>query len=136
MSTIAEREAPPRRAVAVPDGFDPVPSIGRVQAVEISVVEDVPGDAEAVAIPVGAAGDGATTLGVAAEALTAVGFDGGPGQTHAVATRDGPLRIGVGLGDATAVDAAAIRDAAGAFALAAKRPGNPPPHNRLPVLVR
>jgi leucyl aminopeptidase len=121
VSTIAEREVPPRRAVAVPDGFDPVPSIGRIQAVEISVVDDVPGDAEAVAIPVDAAGGGATTLGVAAEALKAVGFDGGPGQTHAVATGDGPLRIGVGLGDAAAVDAAAIRDAAAAFALAAKR---------------
>jgi len=118
---IAEREAPPRRAVAVPDGFDPVPSIGRIQAIVISVVDDVPADTEAVAIPVDAKGDGATTLGVPADALKSVGFDGGLGQTHAVATGDGPLRIAVGVGDAASVEAAAIRDAAAAFALAAKR---------------
>ena len=52
---VAEREAPQRRAVAVPDGFDPVPSVGRIRAVEITVVDDVPGEADAVAFPVDAA---------------------------------------------------------------------------------
>jgi leucyl aminopeptidase len=121
MSMVADREAPPRRAVAVPAGFDPVPSIERVRAIDVSVVDDIPGDAEAVAIPVDASGAGTEGLDVGAAALAAVGFEGKPGQTHAIAGGDGPVRVAVGVGDAGSVDAAAIRDAAAAFALAARR---------------
>ena len=119
---VAQREAPQRRAVAVPDGFDPVPSIGRIRAVEITVVDDVPGEADAVAILVDAAGTGAEALGADAAGLASVGFDGGAGQTHLIAD-DGSVRVAVGMGDASGVDAAALRDAAAAFALAARRQG-------------
>jgi len=119
---VAQREAPQRRAVAVPDGFDPVPSIGRIRAVEITVVDDVPGEADAVAILVDAAGTGAEALGADAAGLASVGFDGGAGQTHPIAG-DGSVRVAVGMGDASGVDAAALRDAAAAFALAARRQG-------------
>ena len=122
MSMVAEREAPQRRAVAVPDGFDPVPSVGRIRAVEITVVDDVPGEADAVAFPVDAAGTGAEALGADAAGLTSVGFEGSAGQTHLIAG-DGSVRVAVGIGDAARVDAAALRDAAAAFALAARRQG-------------
>jgi leucyl aminopeptidase len=121
MPMVFDVETSSRRAVAVPDGFDPAPSIGRVRDVEIAVVEDVPGDAEAIAIPVDSNSSGAASLGVEAAALAAVGFDGKAAQTHAVAASGGPIRVAVGVGDASSVDAAEIRDAAAAFALATKR---------------
>ena len=117
---VAERDAPQRRAVAVPDGFDPVPSIGRIRAVEITVVDDVPGEADAVAFPVDAAGTGAEALGADGAGLASVGFEGSAGQTHLIAG-DGSVRVAVGIGDDSSLDAAALRDAAAAFALAARR---------------
>src|SRR4029077_4156311 len=73
MSMVAEREGPQRRAVAVLDGFDPVASIGRLRAVEITVVDEVPGEADAVAFPVDAAGAGAEALGADAAGLASAG---------------------------------------------------------------
>ena len=96
---VAERDAPQRRAVAVPDGFDPVPSVGRIRAVEITVVDDVPGEADAVAFPVDAAGTGAEALGADGAGLASVGFEGSAGQTHLIAG-DGSVRVAVGIGDA------------------------------------
>src|SRR5262245_39061670 len=128
MRLIADSSPVSRRAVAVPDGFDPVPSIGRVRAVDIRVVDAVPVDAEAIPIPADAAGTGGERpgpggagRGLGAGTLKAVGFDGAAGQTHALAASGGPIRVAVGIGDPSRVDAAAIRDAAAAFALATKR---------------
>jgi leucyl aminopeptidase len=109
-----------RRAVRVPSGFDPAPSVGYLPSVKISAVPDVPADAEAVAIAVGSDGSGAAALGLTREALTAAGFDGRAGQTYALAG-DGPLRVAVGVGDPSAMSAPDIRDAAAAFALATRR---------------
>jgi leucyl aminopeptidase len=109
-----------RRAVIVPPDFDPIPS-WRSARVELSAVTSVPADADAIAVPVGADGRGAEALGLDAAALAAVGFDGKPGQTHVVAGIGAPVEIAVGIGDPMSLDGAAIRDAAAAFALAAKR---------------
>ena len=133
MSMVAERQAPQRRAVAVPDGFDPVPSVGRIRAVEITVVDDVPGEADAVAFPVDARQARARRhLAPTRPASRSVGFDGSAGQTHLIAG-DGSVRVAVGVGDVASLDAAALRDAAAAFGRATYRhaPGPPP---ELPAL--
>jgi leucyl aminopeptidase len=118
---VERSEGPVRRAVAVPSGFDRTPSIASVDALRIDVADTIPDGAQAVAIPVAADGTGAEALGLDRASLAAVGFDGRPGQTHALAGGDGPLRVAVGVGDPAAVDAAAIRDAAAAFALGTRR---------------
>jgi leucyl aminopeptidase len=109
---------PGSRAVVVPEDFDPAPS--RHSAVEIRVGDVVPAQAEAVAVPVRADGVGADALGLDSAALAAAGFDGKPGQTYVVAS-SAPVRIAVGVGEARTVRAADVRDAAAAFALAARR---------------
>ena len=114
---------PERRAVTVAPDFDATPSVRHVRSVEISVVADVPAGAGAVAFPVGSDGTGASRLGVELAALKTAGFDGNPGQTHAVVGGAGPLHVAVGVGDPATIDAHAIRDAAGpsASVLATRR---------------
>ena len=112
---------PERRAVTVAPDFDATPSVRHVRSVEISVVTDVPAGAGAVAFPVGSDGTGASRLGVELAALKTAGFDGNPGQTHAVVGGAGPLHVAVGVGDPATIDAHAIRDAAAAFGLATRR---------------
>jgi leucyl aminopeptidase len=107
----------------IPSGFDPAPSVGRVRDVVVSVVERAPGDVGAFGYPVGEEGDVPAGLRLDRAALATAGFDGTPGQTHVVASSGGPLRVAVGVGDRRTVDAAAIRDAAAGFALAARRQG-------------
>ena len=110
-----------RRAVTVAPDFDPTPSIRQARSVEIAVASEVPGDVEAVAVPVGADGTGAARLGLDITALASLGFDGNPGQTHLVLRDGGPLQVAVGVGDPATIDADGIRDAAAAFALATRR---------------
>ena len=109
-----------RRAVTIPPGFDPTPSIRHVRSVEITVADEVPAGAEAVAVPIGSTGDTATRIGLDRPALAAAGFDGDLGQTHVVAgagarcSGGGRRRPGHDRPDG-------IRDAAAAFALATRR---------------
>ena len=109
-----------RRAVTIPQGFDPTPSIRHVRSLEITVADEVPAGAEAVAVPIGSTGDTVTLIGVDRPLLAAAGFDGNPGQTHVVAGA-APLHVAVGVGDPATIDADGIRDAAAAFALATRR---------------
>jgi len=120
MAMVADRAAQ-RRAVAVPDDFDPAPSIQRLRSLEISVVDDVPPGTDAIAIPVDTSGSGANAAGLDEATLASLGFEGKPGQTQVVATGEGPIRVAVGVGTRALVNPAAIRDAAAAFALAARR---------------
>ena len=119
MGAVETVSRPSGRAVIVPPGFDPVPSLHR--AVAITIADQAPPDVDAFGYPVGVSGDIPAGLRVDREALAAAGFDGTPGQTHVVASSGGPVRVAVGVGDRETVDAAAIRDAAAAFALATKR---------------
>ena len=75
----------------------------------------------AFAIPVAAGGGGGGVpgpLGLDRAALSAAGFGGGLGETLLIPRQGGPTLVAVGIGDPAALDAAAIRDAAAAFARA------------------
>ncbi|WP_300016674.1 leucyl aminopeptidase [Pseudonocardia sp.] len=104
------------QAILVPSGFDSAPSLRETAAVRVTAAAGVPPDADALAVPVGTAGDVAADLGLDRAALGAAGFAGKVGQTLLVPGGAGPVRVAVGIGDAP--DAAGLRDAAAAFALA------------------
>ena len=86
----------------------------------------------AFAIPVAAGGGGGGVpgpLGLDRAALSAAGFGGGLGETLLIPRQGGPTLVAVGIGDPAALDAAAIRDAAAAFARAVGK------HERITVSV-
>lgn len=101
------------RAVAVADDFDPVPSAAHSPVVEV-VAEPLGGGI--VGVPVGS-GDGPAPVGVPDRSdLAGVGFTGARGTSLALAGAE--ATVAVGAGDLHALDAAAVRDLAAAFALA------------------
>jgi leucyl aminopeptidase len=98
------------------DGFEPVPSDAALRAVDVQVV--TPDDAaglRGLGLPVAPEGDVPGGLAVSREALTGWGFTGKPGQTLVVPRGDDAV-VAVGVG--ADLTAAALRDAAGAFARA------------------
>ena len=101
--------------------FDPVPSRRAAAGLVVDVTDAVPGDATAVAVPVGASGDVPAELGLSRAALLAAGFGGAVGQALPIAGDAVPELVAVGVGDPAALDTAAIRDAAAAFARATYR---------------
>ena len=105
------------QAIVIPPDFDCAPSVALIAAVDVSAVTTVPDDADAVGILVGADGP-VPDAGFDRAALRAAGFDAAPGATLLLPSKAGPPRVlvGVGDGDATATDAAGLRDAAAAFA--------------------
>ncbi|HYO41967.1 MAG TPA: leucyl aminopeptidase family protein [Candidatus Limnocylindrales bacterium] len=115
MSTPAARTT---RAVAT---FDPVPSRAAAAALAVDVLDAVPADATAVAVPVGMDGEVPASLGLSRAALLAAGFTGAVGQALPIAGDAVPELVAVGVGDPGSLDAAAVRDAAAAFARAAVR---------------
>jgi leucyl aminopeptidase len=100
--------------------FDPVPSFARSADATIAVVDSVPTTASVVGVPVGSSGTVPDTVGVERAGLTASGFDGEVGQTLVVPRPDGSIVVAVGVGDPGELDAARLRDAAGAFGRATK----------------
>ena len=103
------------RAVIVPAGFDPAPSLARNAAIRVLVGDAAP-DGVVLGIPVGLSGEPPAILGLGRDALSASGFDGKAGQALAI---PGTSRIAVGVGDPRTLDAGTARDAAAAFARAA-----------------
>ncbi len=101
--------------------FDPVPSIGQMTDVILAVARGAPADVDALGIPVGTEGGVPKALGLDRKALAATGFEGKVGQTLLVPRAEGPLLVAIGIGKTGAADAAALRDAAAAFARAAGR---------------
>jgi leucyl aminopeptidase len=104
---------------AVP-AFDPIPS--RRSTAALAVALEVPADATAIGVPV--AGDGAVPRERGAldrATLEASGFQAGVGETLLLPRADGPTVVEIGVGVRAALDAAAIRDAAAAFARAATK---------------
>ncbi|HEY3485523.1 MAG TPA: leucyl aminopeptidase [Ilumatobacteraceae bacterium] len=97
--------------------FSATPSIER--AAGVSVADAPPSSAAAIGVPVASAGDVPAAIGLDRARLEAAGFDGAIGSTYAVATDDATV-IAVGVGDAPNLDAAALRNAAAAFARAAR----------------
>ena len=102
-------------------GFDPVPSLTHAAKVAVAVARAAPSDADAVGIPVAAEGAVPKVLGLDRATLAAAGFDGKVGQALLIPKAQGPLLVAVGVGEAGRADAAALRDAAAAFARAAAK---------------
>ena len=96
------------RAVPVDPSFDPVPSVGRLAALQVSAAGSVPADADLVGIVVA---EGAAVDGVDDAHLAAAGFRGATGQVLVVPGAVPLALVGVGAAPLTA-DAA--RDAAAA----------------------
>jgi leucyl aminopeptidase len=103
------------------------PSLDDASATTISVGASVPASATALAVPVAASGAVPSVLGLDRTALAGAGFAGKAGQVLVLPRADGPTLIAVGLGDPAQLDAAAVRDAAAAFARASAT------HQRLAV---
>jgi leucyl aminopeptidase len=110
-----------RRSTRPTAAFDPVPSREAAAGLTVDVTTSIPGDATAVAVPVAAAGVVPAELGLSREALAAAGFAGAVGQALPIAGDAVPELVAVGIGDPSALDAAALRDAAAAFARATYR---------------
>ncbi|MFI5293017.1 MAG: M17 family peptidase N-terminal domain-containing protein, partial [Candidatus Limnocylindrales bacterium] len=104
------------RAVAA---FDLIPSRGASVAVEI--VSAAPESATVIGVPTFADGAVPERVPLDRATLDASGFSAARGQTLVLPRADGPTIIETGLGPRAAIDMAAIRDAAAAFAMAAVR---------------
>lgn len=100
---------------------DPVPSRTRNGKRKISRSRSPAADAKTLGVPVAADGEVPRELGLGRGALSAAGFAGKVGQTLIVPRADGPTLIAFGIGERARVDAAALRDAAAAFARAAEQ---------------
>jgi leucyl aminopeptidase len=96
--------------------IDVIPSVRRLAGLSVTVGTEVkPGAVEAVAFLVAADGPVPTGLGVDRAALAACGFDGKVGQALVVPGGDQTVRVAVGVGEAGAVSANDLRDAAATF---------------------
>jgi leucyl aminopeptidase len=95
---------------------DITPSVRRYQATSLEVAQTAPSAATAVGALVGADGEPPPELGVDRPTLSALGFEGKVGQACARPDRGGSIRVAVGAGDPTALDATGLRDASAAFA--------------------
>jgi leucyl aminopeptidase len=102
----------------IPADFNPVPSL--THAPSITVATSIPADAEVVGFAIGKNGAVPAVLGVTFDALVRAGFSGIPGQTLVLPQADGPVFIAVGVGRNPAQTVDSLRDAAAAFARAAK----------------
>ena len=99
----------------------PSPRSSSPQEVTVAVAASVPADAGAVGVPVTSDGEVPAELGLTREALAGAGFTAEVGQTWLLPRSDGPFLVAVGIGDRAALDATRLRDAAAAFARAARR---------------
>jgi leucyl aminopeptidase len=112
-----------KQAIAVREGFDPVPSVGRVDALDIRVEARVASRLGFVGVLVASDGAVDPALGVDRDALAAAGFEGMTGQTLVVPTGAQPV-VAVGVGPFASVDATALRTAGAEFARAASSSGD------------
>ena len=124
MGAVEAGSRPSGRAVIVPPGFDPAPSLRR----RVEVDRRRPRAARRRGVRLSGVHRRrrpGRRCGSTERPSATAGFDGGPGQTHVVASAGGPVRVAVGVGDRLLVDGAAIRDAGAAFGLAIEAPGAP-----------
>ena len=101
--------------------FDPIPSDQTVRALRIEAFAEPGGDATVLGVPVAESGDVPAGIGLDRSALERWGFAGKKGQTLVVPQSEAVSVIAIGVGEAGDMDAAVLRDAAGAFARAANR---------------
>ncbi len=98
----------------------PTPSIERNAGITIGVAASAPKAATAVGVPVGTSGPIDAQLGLDRRRLKAAGFDAAIGSTLVVPAAEGATVLGVGVGDPGQLDVAGLRNAAAAFARAAR----------------
>jgi leucyl aminopeptidase len=96
--------------------FSPTPSADASSAVSVEVASAVPGGATVLGVLVGTSGDVPGEVGLDRSRLEASGFDASMGATLVLPTSNGPTIVAVGAGDPAGLDAAALRNAAAAFA--------------------
>ena len=99
--------------------FTPIPSVDRMAATSIDVAAAAPSGATAIGVPIATDGELPSAIGVGRDRLTAAGFDAQAGSTLVLPGADGATVIAVGVGNADALDANSVRNAAAAFARAA-----------------
>jgi leucyl aminopeptidase len=85
----------------------------------VAVSSALAADVTALGVPVFATEEPAKELGLSLDRLKAAGFTAEPATAVSIPRESGPLMVAVGLGTASDVDAARIRNAAAAFAEAA-----------------
>jgi leucyl aminopeptidase len=112
-------------AILMRADFDPTPSVKEAAHLAIDVAKSVPPADGCLGVPVGVDGPLPRELDLERATLAAAGFEGKLGQTLLIPRRDAPVLVAVGIGSPAELDAAALRDAAAAFARAAA------PHARL-----
>ncbi len=93
-------------------------------SIAFSVTRSAPRDAKAIGIGVFTEGAVGRALGIDRAGLSALGFEGKPGQACVVAGGTGPTRVALGLGKKGDTTLADVRRAAGAFVRAAGRLGS------------
>ncbi len=94
----------------------PAPSLDRAARTSIGVASSAPAAATALGVPVSTSGRIPDLLGADRRRLKGWGFEAEIGSTFVIPADDGVLHVASGVGDATALDSAAIRHAAAAFA--------------------
>lgn len=109
------------RVTRVGAGFDPIPSYRPQAAVRVAISDAIPPDSTIIGVPTYSDGPVPDRVPIERATLEAAGFEAKPGQTLLLPRADGPTLVEVGLGIRDAVDMAAVRDAAAAFARAAVR---------------
>lgn len=115
----------PGRVTRANEDFDVLPSRDPSMVAAIEVARLVPDGATVIGVPVATDGDvPRERLDVDRATLEASGFNGAVGQTLVLPRADGPMVVEVGVGARASLDAAAMRDAAAAFARAAVKHGH------------
>ncbi len=104
-----------------PQEFSPIPSLAA--SAMVTPAADAP-DATVIGVPVGASGELPPEAGSDRATLALAGFDATVGSTLVLAPAAGQVVVLVGIGDAAALSAALWRDAAAAFATAARGQGS------------
>ncbi len=103
---------------SVTDVRDVAPSLRHPVTITVVDEEAQLSGADAVSVPVTSTGEVPAVLGVDLDALSRAGFKPSIGSALPFPTASGPTLVAVGLGEIEAMDAAAVRDAAAAFASA------------------
>ena len=93
-------------------------------SIEFSVTRSAPRDSKAIGIGVFTEGAVGRALGIDRAGLTALGFDGKPGQACVIAGGNGATRVALGLGTKGETTVADVRKASGAFVRVAGRLGS------------
>ncbi|HMK12439.1 MAG TPA: leucyl aminopeptidase [Acidimicrobiales bacterium] len=93
-------------------------------SIAFSVTRGAPRDAKAVGIGVFTEGTVPRALGIDRAGLSALGFEGKPGQACVIAGGNGATRVALGLGAKGETSVGDVRRAAGAFVRAAGRLGS------------